>query len=103
MLILTCIVAEAGLLQQQISFLCLPSVSSVAFAAFECEEFDHGSFLKADYAIDCASGEYRTVVAWAVASLLLPQFLAMSSSAEPALKSTSVSMTPGVRSNTPFT
>ena len=46
-------------------------VSSTAFLAFSCEEFDNGrSYLRADYAIECsdteASGSYKRVelLAW---------------------------------------
>lgn len=38
-----------------ISFLSLPVVSSVAFAAFECEQFGERLYLRADYSILCQS------------------------------------------------
>ena len=41
-----------------LAFLVFPSVSSVAFSAFDCEEFDDGSsYLRSDYAIRCDDGE----------------------------------------------
>ena len=54
-----------------LSFLVFPMVSSSAFRAFSCEEFDNGrSFLRADYAIECSNteawGSYKRVekLAW---------------------------------------
>ena len=49
-----------------LSFLVFPMVSSAAFQAFPCEEFDDGSFLRADFAIECGSPEHDDVVtlAW---------------------------------------
>lgn len=54
-----------------LSFLVFPMVTSTAFLAFSCEEFDNGrSYLRADYAIECsnteASGSYKRVelLAW---------------------------------------
>ena len=54
-----------------LSFLTFPMVSSSAFLAFSCEEFDNErSFLRADYAIECSEkdawGSYKRVklLAW---------------------------------------
>ena len=54
-----------------LSFLVFPMVTSTAFLAFSCEEFDNGrSFLRADYAIECSDteawGTYKRVelLAW---------------------------------------
>ena len=39
-----------------LSFLVFPMVSSAAFRAFSCEDFDDGrSYLRADYAVECGS------------------------------------------------
>ena len=40
-----------------LSFLVFPMVSSAAFRAFSCEEFDDGSiaFLRADYSVECGT------------------------------------------------
>mgnify|MGYP002840283481 CR=1 FL=1 len=44
-----------------ITFLSFPMVSSLAFRAFDCEEFDGGrKFMRADYSIDCDSPEHFT-------------------------------------------
>ena len=53
-------------------FYAFPIVSSRAFQAFDCEEFDDGtSFLKIDYALDCSKPEYGRVVslAWVAIGL----------------------------------
>lgn len=55
-----------------LSFLVFPMVSSAAFRAFSCEDFDNGrSYLRADYSIECStathvSEEYEAVrfLAW---------------------------------------
>jgi len=43
-----------------LSFLVFPMVSSAAFRAFSCEEFDHEgrSYLRADYAVECGTDEH---------------------------------------------
>ena len=48
-------------------FLVFPMVSSSAFRAFSCEDFDNGrSFLRADYGIECGTDTYARVeqLAW---------------------------------------
>ena len=48
-------------------FFAFPLVSSRAFQAFDCEEFDDGTrFLRVDYSLDCDDNEYSRVVylAW---------------------------------------
>jgi len=55
-----------------ILFFAFPLVSSRAFQAFECEEFDDGTrFLRADYSRDCDDPEYRRVLdlAWVAIAL----------------------------------
>jgi len=56
-----------------ISFLVFPMVSSLAFQAFDCENFDEGlAYLKADYAVDCNdTSEYGPVslLAWVAVAL----------------------------------
>ena len=51
-----------------VMFLAFPMVSSLAFRAFSCEEFDFGArYLRADYSLDCNDEDaYRPVrrVAW---------------------------------------
>ena len=50
-----------------LAFLVFPMVSSSAFRAFSCEDFDDGrSFLRADYAIECYTEDYTRVehLAW---------------------------------------
>ena len=51
-----------------VSFLAFPMVSSLAFRAFRCEDFDDGSsHLMADYSINCADADqYQPVrhLAW---------------------------------------
>ena len=43
-------------------YLVFPMVSSLAFGAFDCEEFDDGrSYLRVDYRVDCSSDEYDEV------------------------------------------
>ena len=42
-----------------LSFLVFPMVSSTAFQAFPCEDFDNGrSYLRADYAIECGTKDH---------------------------------------------
>ena len=53
--------------QLLLSFLTFPMVSSSAFLAFSCEDFDNGrSFLRADFAIECYTEDYAGVeqLAW---------------------------------------
>ena len=48
-------------------YLVFPMVSSLAFRAFDCEEFDGGRrFLRSDYGVDCDTAEYDELlqVAW---------------------------------------
>ena len=55
-----------------ILFFAFPLVSSRAFQAFDCEEFDDGTrFLRADYSLDCTDAEYRRVrfLAWVAIAL----------------------------------
>ena len=50
-----------------LTFIVSPMVSSSAFRAFSCEDFDNGrSFLRADYAIECYTETYTRVelLAW---------------------------------------
>ena len=49
-----------------LSFLTFPMVSSTAFRAFSCEAFDNGSYLRADYALECDSAEHQSTksLAW---------------------------------------
>ena len=54
-----------------LSFLVFPMVSSAAFQAFPCEEFDDGSFLRADFAIECGTPEHDQVVTLAWVGILL--------------------------------
>ena len=55
-----------------ILFFAFPLVSSRAFQAFDCEEFDDGTrFLRADYSLNCNDAEYRRVrfLAWVAIAL----------------------------------
>ena len=54
-----------------LTFLLLPSVSVKIFTTFACDEFDgdYGSFLKADYSIDCGSDEHALFWWYAVAMI----------------------------------
>lgn len=55
-----------------ILFFAFPLVSSRAFQAFDCEEFDDGSrFLRADYSLDCNNAEYRRVRDLALVAIFL--------------------------------
>ena len=56
-------------------FLILPSISVFIFTTFACKQFDggYGTYLKADYSIDCnSSGHFSFVVYAAFASLIYP-------------------------------
>ena len=53
-------------------FFAFPLVSSRAFQAFDCEEFDDGArFLKVDYSLDCNDAEYDRVVSLAWVAIAL--------------------------------
>ena len=55
-----------------IFFFAFPLVSSRAFQAFDCEEFDDGTrFLMADYSLNCDDAEYSRVsfLAWVAIAL----------------------------------
>ena len=56
-----------------VSFLAFPMVSSRAFQAFSCEDFDNGSsYLRADYRIDCSdAATYNPVLRLAWAAIIL--------------------------------
>ena len=55
-----------------LSFLTFPAVSSLAFRAFDCEKFDGGRrFLRADYAVDCDSPAYSSIMSLATLAILL--------------------------------
>ena len=55
-----------------LTFIFSPIVSSSAFRAFSCEDFDNGrSFLRADYAIECYTEDYARVVLLAWLGILL--------------------------------
>ena len=46
-----------------LSFLVFPMVSSAAFRAFSCEEFDTGrAFLFADYSVECSTADFTSDV-----------------------------------------
>ena len=55
-------------------WLLFPPVTSVAFKAFECEDFDNGrSYLRADYSVECYSSEHTpTAVLGTLALLMYP-------------------------------
>eukprot|EP00964_Phaeocystis_antarctica_P016978 scaffold9345_cov70-Phaeocystis_antarctica.AAC.3 len=53
-------------------FFAFPMVSSRAFQAFDCEEFDNGSrFLRVDYSLDCNDAEHGRVVSLAWVAIAL--------------------------------
>ena len=53
-------------------FFAFPLVSSRAFQAFDCEEFDDGTrYLKLDYSVDCDDNEYGRVVSLAWVAIAL--------------------------------
>ena len=53
-------------------FFAFPLVSSRAFQAFDCEEFDDGTrFLRVDYSLDCNDAEYDRVVSLAWVAIAL--------------------------------
>mgnify|MGYP001191171049 CR=1 FL=1 len=55
-----------------ILFFAFPLVSSRAFQAFDCEEFDDGTrFLRVDYSLDCNDAEYDRVVSLAWVAIAL--------------------------------
>ena len=54
-----------------LSFLVFPMVSSVAFQAFSCEEFDGGkAFLRADFAVECQTPEHSNARVLALVAIL---------------------------------
>jgi len=55
-----------------LSFLVFPMVSSTAFQAFACEEFDNDrAFLRTDFAVECHTPEHARVRSLAIIGLLL--------------------------------
>ena len=55
-----------------ILFFAFPLVSSRAFQAFDCEEFDDGTrFLRVDYSLDCNDAEHGRVVSLAWVAIAL--------------------------------
>ena len=53
-------------------FLLYPSTSSMIFSTFICEDIDDGqSYLRADYAINCASPEHQVATAFAAAMIFV--------------------------------
>eukprot|EP00964_Phaeocystis_antarctica_P047425 scaffold27425_cov69-Phaeocystis_antarctica.AAC.12 len=55
----------------KLSFLVFPMVSSAAFQAFACEEFDNGkSFLRADFAVECYTPEHDSLQGLAILGIL---------------------------------
>mmetsp|Transcript_37842 Transcript_37842/g.110855 ORF Transcript_37842/g.110855 Transcript_37842/m.110855 type:complete len:631 (-) Transcript_37842:426-2318(-) len=63
-------------LEQVISFVSFPFVSSTAFAAFECEEIaPNRFFLRADYSIACDSPEHAGIAAVASSLITLHAFI----------------------------
>ena len=53
-------------------FLLYPSTSSMIFSTFICEDIDDGqSYLRADYAINCASPAHQIATAFAVAMIFV--------------------------------
>ena len=52
-----------------ISFLAFPMVSTQAFRAFVCEEIGTRLFLKADYSVECGSGEDTMIKLWATLAI----------------------------------
>ena len=56
-----------------LTFLIFPMVSSMAFRVWSCEEFESGSFMRADYSIKCSmdNPEYASIVALALLGILL--------------------------------
>jgi hypothetical protein len=59
-----------------LTFLILPSVSIKIFSTFACRTFDndYGSFLKADYNIDCDSEEHQLIRSYAMLMCLVYPF-----------------------------
>jgi len=56
-----------------LTFLTFPMVSSMAFRVWSCEEFENGSFMRADYSITCSmeNPEYASIVMLALLGILL--------------------------------
>ena len=56
-----------------LTFLTFPMVSSMAFRVWSCEEFENGSFMRADYSIECSldNPEYASIVTLALLGILL--------------------------------
>ena len=55
-----------------LSFLVFPMVSSVAFRAWACEEFEDAAYLRDDYSVTCwTTSEHRRIVRMAVAGILI--------------------------------
>ena len=55
-----------------LSFLVFPMVSSAAFRAFSCEEFDNGTwYLRADYSIECHTRRHAAAKDLALVGILL--------------------------------
>ena len=53
-------------------FLLYPSTSALIFSAFICEDIDDGqSYLRADYAINCASPEHTLATSFATLMLFV--------------------------------
>jgi len=56
----------------KLSFLMFPMVSSAAFQAFACDDFDNGkSFLRADFAVECDTPEHDSLQGLAIIGILL--------------------------------
>ena len=56
----------------QLLFLAYPTVSTVAFRAFDCEDFgEGGKWMRADYSIDCDGAAYRRIAAVATIAICL--------------------------------
>jgi hypothetical protein len=54
-----------------LTFLVFPTVSSTAFRAFSCEDFEGRSFLRADYAVECYTNEHYHALALAIAGIVI--------------------------------
>ena len=55
-----------------LSFLVFPMVSSLAFRAWACEEFEDAAYLRDDYSVTCwTTSEHRRIVRMAVAGILI--------------------------------
>ena len=55
------------------TFIILPAVSTKVFNTFACRDFDgnYGSYLKADYSIDCNSTEHKFFSAYAIICIIV--------------------------------